>query len=290
MSITVSILETGKIRVRPSQLTQSADRPVLLRRAKAIFGDRHWTEPLPINTYLISHPDGQILFDTGESPHANEKGWLPWWHPFLQRSLDIHIAPDEGIGSRLQEQGLHACDLQAVVVSHLHHDHADGLGDVADAKRILVAEEHWDFCRQRFRATMEGALPRHWPTGFQPELLRLTGPALGPWEKTYPITADGKVIGVPTPGHVPGHLAVVVFGDEATYFLGGDVTYDQNLLDQERSDGVNTNPHLAIAQLRKIKEFARQQPIVLLPAHDPHASQRLSENAAFVPSPLAGDA
>lgn len=259
---------------------------MLLRRAKAILGDPHWTEPLPINTYLVDHPDGPILFDTGESPHASEKGWLPWWQPFFRRGVDIHVAPEEGIGARLAQLGLKPEHLQAVVLSHLHHDHGDGLTDLDAAPRILVTAEHWDFYRKPFRATMEGAVPQHWPAGFQPELLHLTGPALGPWEKTYPITTDGKVIGVPTPGHVPGHLSVVVFGDEATYFLGGDVTYDQDLLDQERTDGVNNNPKLAVEQLRKIKEFARQQPIVLLPAHDPATGRRLANNEAYAPSPL----
>lgn len=91
---------------------------------------------------------------------------------------------------------------------------------------------------------------------------------------------------MPTPGHVPGHLSVVVFADEATYFLGGDVTYDQALLDKELTDGVNNNPHLAVEQLRKIKTFASQQPIVLLPEHDPDAARRLAEHEAFHPSPL----
>ncbi|MGP9527975.1 N-acyl homoserine lactonase family protein [Glutamicibacter sp. AOP5-A2-18] len=286
MSISLSVLETGTIRIRPSHRTQSATKPVLLRRAKAVFGDKNWTEPLPINTYLINHPDGPILFDTGESPHANAPGWLPRWQSFFHRAVDINVAPEEGIGARLAQQGIKPQDLQAVVVSHLHHDHGDGLGDLADARRILVTDDHWDFYRKPLRATIEGAVPQHWPTGFQPELLHLTGPALGPWEKTYPITADGKVVGVPTPGHVPGHLSVVVFGDDATYFLGGDVTYDQALLDQEKTDGVNNNPKLAVEQLRKIKEFARMQPIVLLPAHDPGTSQRLANNEVYVPSPL----
>jgi glyoxylase-like metal-dependent hydrolase (beta-lactamase superfamily II) len=39
----------------------------------AVFGDRNWTEPLPNNMYLIQHPDGPILFDTGESPHAGDR-------------------------------------------------------------------------------------------------------------------------------------------------------------------------------------------------------------------------
>lgn len=285
MSITLSILETGTIRIRPSHRTQSADKPVLLRRATTLL-DNNWTEPLPINTYLIDHPDGPILFDTGESPHASEPGWLPRWNPFFQRAVDIHVAADEGIRARLSQRGLQPADLQAVIVSHLHHDHGDGLGDIADARRILVTDDHWEFYRKPFRATVEGAVPKHWPAGFQPELLHPTGPALGPWDKTYPITADGKVVGVPTPGHVPGHLSVVVFGDDATYFLGGDVTYDQALLDQEKTDGVNNNPKLAIQQLRKIKEFAREQPIVLLPAHDPATHRRLANSEIFVPSPL----
>lgn len=285
MSVSVSILETGTIRIRPSHQHQSADRPVILRRAKAVFGDRNWTEPLPINTYLIQHPDGPILFDTGESPHASEKGGLPWWNPFFQFNVDIDVPQDAAIGARLAQQGLAPEDLQAVVVSHLHHDHGDGLADLAQA-RILVGEEHWDFYRKRFRGSIEGAAPQYWPENFQPELLRLTGPALGPWEKTYPITADGRVVGVPTPGHVPGHLSVVVFGDDATYLLGGDVTYDQELLDQEETDGVNNNPHLAVEQLRKIKTFAAERPVVLLPAHDRGAAARLANNTAFEPSPL----
>lgn len=280
---TVSILETGTIRIRPSHRTQSATKPVLLRRAKVVLGDRGWTEPLPINTYLIDHPDGPILWDTGESPHATEKGWLPWWNPFFHNAVDIHVAPEEGIVPRLAQHGLRPQDLQAVVLSHIHHDHGDGIGDLAGA-RILVAEEHWEYYRKPFRATIEGAVPQHWGKGFSPEIIRQSGPALGPWEHTYPITADGRVVAVPTPGHVPGHICLVVFADEATYFLGGDVTYDQRLLDAEKTDGVNNQPRLAVEQLRKIKEFARQRPIVVLPAHDPDAARRLADLEPYEPS------
>ena len=69
MNIRVSILETGRIRIRPSYRSQSADTPVWLRRLRVLC-DRHWTEPLPINVYLIEHPEGRILFDCGESPRA----------------------------------------------------------------------------------------------------------------------------------------------------------------------------------------------------------------------------
>jgi N-acyl homoserine lactone hydrolase len=88
---------------------------------------------------------------------------------------------------------------------------------------------------------------------------------------------------VDTPGHVPGHLALLVYGDEATYLLAGDATYDQALLDAEVTDGINNNPRLAINTLRTFKEFARLQDIVLLPAHDRAAARRLASSEVFRP-------
>jgi N-acyl homoserine lactone hydrolase len=285
MTSEISILQTGDIRIRPSHRTQSATKPVLLRRMKVVFGDRGWTEPLPINTYLIEHPDGPILVDTGESPHATERGWLPWWQPFFHRAVDIHVPREQGIGELLKVRGIRPADLQAVVVTHLHHDHGDGLGDLAGA-RVVLSEEHWAFYRKHFRATVEGAVPQHWPANFQPELLRATGPAIGPWDRSYPITSDGRIVAVPTPGHVPGHISVVVFAQDATYLIGGDVTYDQRLVDEELTDGVNNQPRLAIEQLRNIKRYAMERPLVVLPAHDPDAARRLAAKEPFKPSRL----
>ncbi|MFJ9370868.1 MBL fold metallo-hydrolase [Nocardia sp. NPDC101769] len=107
-----------------------------------------------------------------------------------------------------------------------------------------------------------------------------------PWDRTYPITYDGRVFAVDTPGHVPGHLAVVVRTGTVTYLLVGDATYDQVLLDAELTDGVNKAPRQAIETMRRIKEFARTEPVVLLPAHDPCAAQRLATNTIYSPSPL----
>jgi glyoxylase-like metal-dependent hydrolase (beta-lactamase superfamily II) len=245
--------------------------------------DRRWTAPLPINTYLVEHPEGLILFDSGESPGASHAGYFPKWQPFFHLAVDIHVAPCEGIGQGLAERGLTPGDLKAVVLSHLHHDHADGLPDLAGAS-IYVSREHWGAFRHYIPATIEGAVPKRWPRGFTPSILEPVGPVIGPWPRSYPLTSDGKVAAVDTPGHVPGHLSVIVFTEEIAYFLGGDCTYDQDLLDAEETDGVNNNTGLAIESLRKIKEFARQYRVVILPAHDPRAAERLAKNETFTPA------
>ena len=45
-----------------------------------------------------------------------------------------------------------ATDVKAVIISHLHHDHGDGLADVRDAP-IYVSREHWHALANPLQAT-----------------------------------------------------------------------------------------------------------------------------------------
>jgi glyoxylase-like metal-dependent hydrolase (beta-lactamase superfamily II) len=149
---------------------------------------------------------------------------------------------------------------------------------------VWVMEENWDAFKEPIKATFDGAAPNQWPKDFRPQFLKPTGGAIGPFERSYPLTADGKVVAVETPGHVPGHCSVIVFGDDATYFLTGDATYGQEYLDGELTDGVNTTPVQAVETLRKIKKLAKEMPLVVLPAHDGECKNRLWGNVVYVPS------
>ncbi|KAI9737076.1 MAG: hypothetical protein M1834_000666 [Cirrosporium novae-zelandiae] len=284
MKVDISILQTGQTRIRQSMKTQTADRSVFLRRLRALT-DRTWTEWLPIYTFLISHPEGYVLFDAGESSHVNDWGYFPLWMPTFRLMSETHIEDNEGIGTQLRERGLGPEDLKAVVISHLHHDHSGGLPDLVGAP-VYVSEEHWGRYKNPIKATIEGAVPSQWPQGFCPKILQPTGGPIGPWEHSYPITSDGKIIAVDTPGHTPGHVSLIVFGDNITYFLTGDASYSKDLLDQEVTDGINDNPLLAIESVKKIKAFARQQPLVLLPSHDERAPGWLAESILYKPMQL----
>lgn len=284
LKVGVVFLETGTTRIRPTMRTQSATRSVLLRRLRFLT-DRTWTEPLPIGCFLIHHPEGPFLFDTGESPYCNRPGYFPFWMPTVRLATDISIGAKQGVDSLLREEGVDPADVKAVILSHLHHDHAGGL-EVLPQLPVYVTNQHWDVFKRRLHATIEGCAPKHWPQSFNPRLLELKDNPVGPWERTYPITSDGRVIGVDTPGHVPGHLSLVVFGDDATYFLTGDATYGIDLLDQELTDGINDDPLTALKSVRMIKEFARRSPVVVLPAHDVNTRQILAMNKVYQPRRL----
>lgn len=133
------------------------------------------------------------------------------------------------------------------------------------------------------------SVPGQWPKDFKPEILQPIGGPIGPWNQSYPVTQDGKIVPIHTPGHVLGHISLIVYGKDATYLVLGDATYDQNLLDLGFTDGVNSNPHLAVESLKKIKEFAMQELVVLLPAHDPQAAYRLVNRITYTPGKSTGN-
>ncbi|KAH7148242.1 metallo-beta-lactamase superfamily protein [Dactylonectria macrodidyma] len=293
-AVRLTFLSTGTVKIRPSMKSQPiANRSILMRRFRS-FTDRTWTEPLPIGVFVISHPDGPILFDTGESPLCNSPGY----HSMLSVTSWVaatEITPEDGIVNQLKANGIAPGDLQAIVLSHLHGDHAGGVKDLANEAPhvpIYVSSEHWDvFGKHPFTATLQGCTPQHWPKDFAPKMIDFTDEAMGPWKKSQKMTADGKIVAVQTPGHVPGHISLVVRGDNedgttTTYFLPGDATYGVELLDREEPDGINDDPMAAFQSLKLIKEFASQTDVVVLPSHDVNTPRLLKDRVVYKPTPV----
>jgi hypothetical protein len=71
------------------------------RPAKAfdVLIDRNWSPRLPINCWLIEHPERLILVDIGESSHANDPGYQPWWHLFMQYCERRWVRPEEEVAA-----------------------------------------------------------------------------------------------------------------------------------------------------------------------------------------------
>src|SRR5437764_9775747 len=120
----IHAIQTGDVQVKERQRAGVGAGPTRVLRTMA---DRRWTERLPILAWVIEHPEGVIVVDTGETARTAERGYFPRWHPFFRFASQISVAPDDEIGPQLRRLGIAPRDVRWVVITHLHTDHAGGL-------------------------------------------------------------------------------------------------------------------------------------------------------------------
>jgi glyoxylase-like metal-dependent hydrolase (beta-lactamase superfamily II) len=86
--------------------------------------DPNDTVSIPTMTYLIDHPEGKILYDTG---------WTS------RQALSFPISEREYIVNTLARIGVRPGEIEYLILSHLHLDHAGNLEPFGTAE-ILVSE------------------------------------------------------------------------------------------------------------------------------------------------------
>jgi glyoxylase-like metal-dependent hydrolase (beta-lactamase superfamily II) len=92
------------------------------------------------------------------------------------------------------------------------------------------------------------------------------------------------VVIVPTPGHTPHHVSVVVRGTPS-YLLAADTSYNQELLLAGVVDGVRPDMKVARQTHERIRELGRQEPLVYLPSHDAAGAERLANDEVLASAP-----
>lgn len=172
----------------------------------------------PVNVFLVEHPAGLCLFDTGERADAAKPGYFPWWHPFFRLSR-FELEDGDEAAQQLRTLGYEPKDVRWVVLSHLHTDHVGGVKDFVGSE-VLVHGPEWARATG-LRGRVRGYLPQRWPPGVVPTLVELDGPAVGPFPASHDLAGDGSLLIVPLPGHTPSHVGLLVPG----HLLVGDLVH-----------------------------------------------------------------
>ena len=265
----IHAIQTGSVRIKRSQVRGSGHG---LRRRLGVFTDATWTEWLPTYAWMIEHPEGIIVVDTGQGTHLLDSARS--LHPYRRWEVRFRIEPDEEIGPQLRALGVQPRDVKRVVLTHLHIDHDGGLAHFPQSD-ILVARGELQTARG-WAGRLRGYLPNRWPTWFNPIPVDLSAESFGPFAASRRLTAAGDVIAVATPGHTADHLSVLVVDEGTTYVIAGDASYTEALMLAGQIDAVSADEATALATLRVLRRLAAERSTVYLPTHDPESAERLS--------------
>ena len=272
----IHALQTGRVRIKPSQIE---GRGHGWARRLAPLVEAAWTDWLPTYAFAIEHRDGIILVDTGAGAGLMR---VPPSHPYFRLAVRFDIQPEEEAGARLKALGIGPRDVKLVVLTHMHSDHDGGLAAFPHS-RVLVSPGELR-AASGLAGRLRGYLPERWPAGFDPQPLVLADEAYGPFARSRRLTEDGAVVAVPTPGHTPDHLSIIVQEGGSAVVIAGDAAYNEASLVAERIDGVSPDEGVALTTLRRLKAFAATRPTVFVFAHDPQSAERLAAHQLLAPS------
>ena len=216
---------------------------------------------VPVSAYLIDHPDGLVLVDTGWHVDMRENqrkhlGFLP------STMFKGRLPPGEAIHEQLESLGISDTDLKYVVVTHLDSDHVSGIQHVRNAETILVSDPEWA-ARGNFRY-----IPSMWE-GVEIDQFALEEVPFGPYNKGFDLFGDGRVYLVYTPGHSAGQISVLIDTGSGWILLASDVGYAAKSWNDGILPGLTDDDDEAWASLRWVREFSqRDDCLVVLANHD----------------------
>jgi N-acyl homoserine lactone hydrolase len=92
---------------------------------------------IPVGFFLIKHPKGNVLFDTGNNDRLIQDP--TYWGPLA--SLDPVRTPDVAIDTQLAKAGVKPSDINYVVLGHMHLDHAGNVGKFPTSTIVVQRDE-----------------------------------------------------------------------------------------------------------------------------------------------------
>ncbi|MFZ1991704.1 MAG: N-acyl homoserine lactonase family protein [Alphaproteobacteria bacterium] len=177
---------------------------------------------IPVPVYIIDHPKGLAVFDTGlrsglseatDPGHADYNAW--------QIQVDLPHGAD--LSSRIAAIGRNVRDVRYLVNSHLHFDHCGGNHQIPNAP-LFIQKREWQAGKIPELQHKVGYDPRDFALGH--DVIEIDG--------DHDLFGDGSVTLIPTYGHTPGHQSLKLRTASGDIVLTADACYFRSVLESLR--------------------------------------------------------
>ncbi|MFT3660757.1 MAG: N-acyl homoserine lactonase family protein [Gordonia sp. (in: high G+C Gram-positive bacteria)] len=213
---------------------------------------------VPIPVYVIEHPEGLIVFDTGVAPEA-------WDDPRavygpLVDVFELTCPPENRIDVQFEKAGLAMEDVTHVILSHSHFDHTGGMYLFPQAKFYMSEED----LRYAF-----------WPDAFcagffrHEDIERTRGFDWHPINDDLDLFGDGGIRIMRTPGHTHGELSLLVELPSRKVLLTADAVHVRANMEQRVPCPVDLDTTAAIRSIERIRQVAAAERADVWVMHDP---------------------
>ena len=173
---------------------------------------------IPINMWIIDHPMGLILFDTGNNVAISDGNCTSHWNEGFCGLLQPSQTRADVIDKQLEKVGFSAGDVKIVITSHSHLDHIGNIEMFPDAIHVIQKKELYQ---------------AWWPEKFQRGGAHVVADYDDARDFTYfelngdyDLFGDGSVVVISTPGHTLGHQSVKVrMAETGTVILAQDAVW-----------------------------------------------------------------
>jgi N-acyl homoserine lactone hydrolase len=217
---------------------------------------QRWT--VPVLSFLVDHPRGRLLFDTGVHCQARID---PVGRLGAERAKRLGVRSQEGedVVPQLAKLGLTPDDVRYVVNSHLHFDHCGG-NEFFPRSTFLVQKAELDAART------PGFVPKYSPSPIDFDH-PLDYQAI---EGEHDVFGDGTVVLFPTYGHTPGHQSIRVrAGKGADLVCAADACYTRDNMDRDVLPNVLWNPSVMRESLATLRALRDRAGATMFYGHDP---------------------
>ncbi len=215
--------------------------------------------------FLIRHPKGNLLWDTGLGDDlAKQKDGMT--------NGPFHLTLKKTLAAQLADIGIQPADINFVSFSHLHFDHTGNANSYAGATWLLSkAELDW----ANSTPTPFGVNPASYSSYKTAKMVSVDG--------DKDVFEDGSVKILAAPGHTPGHKVLVLkLKKSGTVILSGDLYHTMENRKLKRMPVFNTDRADTLASIDRIERIIKNTKARFVIQHAPESFDSMPKFPAYL--------